>query len=406
MPFDPKQFYRKLESLLAEIDRTEGTEQLLESVMVKLVQTFGEELLIHNGRLYLSQEDGIVLIKTISSSGDDLIGLKIPFHYPPLQLLLQHKMYIYDQKTPGIDPQLEERLGGRFSVAIMLGEPERSHVLAFGLKEGWDREILEFSLSTIRNLINHRFQEVRFQSRLMEAKEIQQSLLPPPRYLFDGFDIYATSAPAEEVGGDFYDFIPVTGQNLGVAIGDASGHGLAAALQVRDVVIGLRVGIEKDFKITSVIERLNRVIHKSSLSTRFISLFFGELDESGDLFYINAGHVPPILFDDGKISALSVGGLLLGPTPEVKYRRGYIHMHPGALLLCYTDGVVERSNPEKVQFGTEHLTRLVQEHSNLSAELLVHTIMDAANCFGQKAAWDDDATVIVIKRVGQDKNTE
>ena len=177
MPFDPKQFYRKMESLLAEIDTTEDTDQLLETVMLKLVQTFGEELLIYNGRLYVGEEDGFVLIKTITENEDDLIGLKIPLTYPPMQLLLQNRTYIFDQTTPGLDSQLEERLGGVFSVAILVVGPGDPYILAFGLREGWDREILEFSLNTIRNLINHRFVEVRFQSKLMEAKEIQQSFL-------------------------------------------------------------------------------------------------------------------------------------------------------------------------------------------------------------------------------------
>lgn len=402
MPFDPKQFYRKMESLLAEIDKTEDTDQLLESVLLKLVETFGEELLIHNGRLYVGEEDGFTLAKTKTDNSSDIIGLKIPFEYPPIQLLLQHKLYIYDQSTPGVDPKLEEQLGGMFSVAILVNGPDRPYVLAFGLKDEWDREILEFSLNTIRNLINHRFTEVRFQSKLMEAKEIQQSLLPPPEYTYSGFDIYASSLPAEEVGGDFYDFIPIAGENLGIAIGDSSGHGLAAALQVRDVVIGLRVGIEKDFKIASVVERLNRVIHKSSMSTRFISLFIGELDENGDLFYINAGHVPPILLYNETISTLTVGGLPLGPAPEVSYRRGYVHLPPGAVLLCYTDGIEERLNPEKVQFGTERLTRLLRDHMDMPAESLVRTIMDEAVSFGKKAEWDDDATVIVIKRSKQE----
>lgn len=388
-----------MELLLAEIDQTENTDKLLESVLLKLVETFGEELLIHNGRLYAAEEDGFKLVKTKTDSKEDIIGLKIPFDYPPTQLLFQHKMYIFDRSTPGVDPELEEQLGGTFSVAILVNGPDRHYVLAFGLREGWDREILEFSLNTIRNLINHRFTEVRFQSKMMEAKEIQQSLLPPPQYTFGGFDIYATSNPAEEVGGDFYDFIPVPGQNLVLVIGDSSGHGLTAALQVRDVVIGLRMGIEQDFKVASVVERLNRVIHRSTMSTRFISLFMGELDENGDLFYINAGHVPPILFDKTIVSTLTVGGLPLGPAPEVSYRRGYVHIPQGAVLLCYTDGIEERVNPGKVQFGTERLIRVVQQHMELPAQGLVQAVMDEAKSFGKKKHWEDDATVIIVKRV-------
>ena len=75
------------------------------------------------------------------------------------------------------------------------------------------------------------------------------------------------------------------------------------------------------------------------MSTRFISLFMGELDENGDLFYINAGHVPPILFHEDRISTLTVGGLPLGPVQEVSYRRGYVNIPWGGILLCYTDGI-------------------------------------------------------------------
>jgi len=399
MAFDPKQFYRKMESLLADIDKTEDTNLLLELVMIKLVQTFGEELLIHDGRLYAGEEDGFVIIKTETDKGDDAIGLKVPFDYPPSQLLLKHKMYIFDQSTPGLDPNLEERLGGISSVAILLNGPDRLYVLGFGLREGWNREILEFSLNTIRNLINQRFTEVKIKTKMKEAREIQLSLLPPPQYNFPGFDSYASSIPAEEVGGDFYDFIPVAGQNLNIAIGDSSGHGLTAALQVRDVVIGLRMGIDQNFKIASVIERLNRIIHKSSMSTRFISLFMGELDESGDLFYVNAGHVPPILFHDGHVSTLTVGGLPLGPAPEVSYRRGYVHIPPGAVLFCYTDGIEERTNQKKIQFGKDRLVNVVRDRLDLPADRMVQAIMDSVKSFGRRSNWEDDATVIVVKRL-------
>ena len=83
---------------------------------------------------------------------------------------------------------------------------------------------------------------------------------------------------------------------LGLSIGDASGHGLPAALLVRDVVTGMRMGIEKELKVAHVFEKLNRVIHRSRLSSRFVSVFYGELEADGNLVYVNAGHQPPILF--------------------------------------------------------------------------------------------------------------
>ena len=96
--------------------------------------------------------------------------------------------------------------------------------------------------------------------------------------MFAGYDLAARSVAADEVGGDFYDFEDFGSDMLGVSIGDASGHGLPAALLVRDVVTGLRMGIEKELKVAHVFEKLNRVIHRSRLSSRFVSVFYGELE--------------------------------------------------------------------------------------------------------------------------------
>ncbi len=87
----------------------------------------------------------------------------------------------------------------------------------------------------------------------------------------------------ESVGGDFYDYIPITDKILGLAIADVSGHGLPAALQVRDIYMGLRMGMARDFKIVRTVERLNQIIHKSTLTSRFVSMFYGELERNGVL---------------------------------------------------------------------------------------------------------------------------
>src|SRR5437899_220434 len=130
-----------------------------------------------------------------------------------------------------------------------------------------------------------------------QARAIQLSLLPHGRPSFGECDIAAVSVPAQSVGGDLYDFIHVDRDTLGVAVADSSGHGLPAALQARDVATGLRMGVERDLKLQRVVERLNRVIHQSGLTSRFISMFFGELERNGNLSYINAGHPPPLLLD-------------------------------------------------------------------------------------------------------------
>src|SRR4029434_4486679 len=96
--------------------------------------------------------------------------------------------------------------------------------------------------------------------------------------------------PAELCVGDSRAFIPLSARRLGIAIADASGHGLPAALQVRDVYTGLRMAVERGFKIVRTVERLNRIIHESRLTTRFVSLFYGEIEDDGNMMYVNAGH--------------------------------------------------------------------------------------------------------------------
>src|SRR5207244_2120194 len=122
-----------------------------------------------------------------------------------------------------------------------------------------------------------------------------RSLLPDEPPELRGCDIACRSVAAEEVGGDFYDFMAFGEEILMVAIGDASGHGLPAALLVRDVVTGLRMGIEKDLKMGYVFGKLNRVVNRSRLSSRFVSVFFGEIEPAGDMIFVNAGHEPPLL---------------------------------------------------------------------------------------------------------------
>src|SRR5204863_805654 len=126
---------------------------------------------------------------------------------------------------------------------------------------------------------------------------IQLSLLPNGHPSFGDFDLAAKSLPAQPVGGDVFDFIHIDRDTLGIAVADSSGHGLPAALQARDVVTGLRMGVERDLKLQRMVEKLNRIIHRSGLVSRFISLIFGELEKNGNFSYINAGHPPGLLRD-------------------------------------------------------------------------------------------------------------
>jgi sigma-B regulation protein RsbU (phosphoserine phosphatase) len=240
--------------------------------------------------------------------------------------------------------------------------------------------------------------EERVRGSFAQAAEIQQSLLLDDPPDFAGYDIACRSIPADEVGGDFFDFQVLEDDTLAVAVGDASGHGLPAALLVRDVVTGLRMGIAKDLKLGPVFEKLNEVIHRSHLSSRFVSVFYGELERNGNLIFINAGHQAPLLFLEDRVQALTTGGTVIGPLPAVRFKRGFAHVDRGATLVLVTDGIIERRNAAGEFFGEERLQQLVSENRALSAEALLERVFETVGRWGGGGPWEDDATLVVVRR--------
>jgi len=286
-----------------------------------------------------------------------------------------------------------------------VGQRPHRYAMFLVLADGWQADELDFALNTIRASLDARLVDARVRGSFREAAEIQQSLLVEEPPDFAGYDLAARSVAADEVGGDFYDFEDFGSEMLGVSIGDASGHGLPAALLVRDVVTGLRMGIEKELKVAHVFEKLNRVIHRSRLSSRFVSVFYGELEADGNLVYVNAGHQPPILFfkeqrpDRPCEMELRTGGTVIGPLPEARFRRGFARVHPGEVLLMLTDGILERRDKAGEFFGIDRVRAIVRDLQQQTAQAILDRLFDAAFGWGEGRPWEDDATIVVVKRV-------
>ena len=209
------------------------------------------------------------------------------------------------------------------------------------------------------------------------------------------------SHAAEEVGGDFFDYRNVLSEEvLGIAIGDASGHGLPAALLVRDVVIGLRMGLEKDLRIASVFQRLNRVIHESTLSSKFISVFYAELEKDGTLTYVNAGHPSPLLVSLTSVERLATGGTVIGPLPEVRFKRGLAVLNPDSCMVMCTDGIIERRNGDDEFYGEHRLIETVRKNLARPVHDILTAVFKECEGFGGGRPFDDDATLVIVKRAG------
>ena len=387
--FHPKTFYRKLDSLLFRIGKGMKLGELASLVLEELVSSFGSDLGIRFGSLYRRNAGFYALVKGPVGGGDCDCPATLYLDSSALVLLKQHKSYIFTETV--VPPW------GNNSVAVFVGEDDE-YLMIFGLGSEWVRETLEFSLNTIRSTVNYSRSTSRFRADLEEADEIQRSLLPKEDPEFEGFDIAGKSMAADMVGGDLFDFQYHEEQVLGIAIGDASGHGLPAALLARDVITGLRMGVEREMKISGVIHKLNRVINSSRLSTKFISLVYGELERNGTFVYVNAGHPPPLLIKESGVERLDVGGSILGPIRESVFDRGFAFIEPGDLVIFFSDGIIERVDGDDVPFDEKMLEGFVRKHRAESSREIVDRLFDHLHRYGGRAKWRDDATVIVLKR--------
>ena len=409
-----KKLFRTVENLLAQVDHSGGSEQALIDILHLLVESDDTVSRgVVSGRLYKERENDYRLIKSIGGLGPEIAGRTVAKDYQVVRDIEQHRLWVVSPDSPGFDPSVESQFSDVDSAAILIGR-DPTYILSLGIRHHGSEDDLRVLLETLRASVGIKLREQALTSQLQQATLIQQSLLPANMPDFEGFEISAVSFPAEEVGGDVYDIQAVEEGVIGLMLADASGHGLPAALQARDVVIGLRMGQAEGEKITGTVARLNRVIHSSGLTSRFISLFYGELDSAGNLTYVNGGHCPPLLVTTKqKVFELKVSGPVLGPLPDATYGRGYLTMKPGEVLVIFSDGVTERFIPNDalndpdsedipVEFGRKNLVEVILKNISLSAEEIVQKIISAVENFGLNKPFDDDVSVMVVKRLAAD----
>jgi sigma-B regulation protein RsbU (phosphoserine phosphatase) len=390
-----KAWYRKLEKTLESIERSEDVALMLSASMASIVRDFQEDLAVVGGRLYRRQRGKYVLTDQTGKSSAPL-GYKIPLHYHPIKVLLKSGYLLMRESDPGFDQRIEDVVGAKVFAAILVGQ-EDEYCISFTLKGKIDEGRTSYALNTIRHVLNLKMREQALSDSLLEAKEIQVSLLPKTAPTMKEYDIHARSIPAEVVGGDLFDYIPISDGVLGVAIADASGHGLPAALQARDVIIGLRMGMAEDLKIVKTLEKLNRVINRSALASKFVSLFYGELEVNGNFIYSNCGHPPPLLYHRERFVELKEGGPVLGPTVGTRFLRGYVHVRPGDLLVLYTDGISEAADGGDEEFGVQRIRQVIAENLHRTAPEIVERLLKAVQDFSGRKTPLDDQTVVVIK---------
>ena len=259
----------------------------------------------------------------------------------------------------------------------------------------FNHDILVYSFFV---LLNQKIRNLTIEDSMHHTRMVQTSLLPEKFDLHPAFDIDCHTQPCELLGGDIYDLQKLTDNTIGITLADASGHGFPAALQARDVVIGLRVGIRKDHKITSVMETINSVIHQSRLTSRFVSVFYGELEDNGNLFYVNAGHLSPLSIESHYVGEIPIRNLVLGPIRNARYKMGFYQINSGAVLVLYTDGITEATDPHNREFGKVRLIEIVRKRLDLSAKEICSQVFEEVtdHCQGK---FKDDCSLVIVKRL-------
>lgn len=250
-------------------------------------------------------------------------------------------------------------------------------------------------------LLEERIEKERLEEELNIAKSIQRGLLPSPIPETEKLDIAATNISSSQVGGDYFDILETSEQNLLLAIADVTGKGIPAALLMANLQAMLHVFLPIEISLSEASGRLNDIIYGNTPSDKFITFFWGLFYPNDLVFkFVNAGHNPPIWLKKGRneLEELEEGGLILGAMPTMApYTEQSIQLTPGDLLVFYTDGVTEAMNPrETEEYGEDRLIDCIKRNRNLAATDLMNAIVEDVNAFAHNIQYDD-ITLIVIK---------
>lgn len=239
------------------------------------------------------------------------------------------------------------------------------------------------------------------QEQFRVAREIQQRLFPKAAPSLPGFDIAGGSYPAEATGGDYFDYLPMLHERLGVIVGDVTGHGVGPALLMAETRAYLRVLTGRREDIGEILTRANGVLAEDVGQERFVTLFMARLDPRTRSFaYASAGHPTGYILNAlGEIKrTLPRSGVPLGIQPHTQYLSSpEIQLASGDLVLLLTDGIEEAMSAENAFFGTDRILQVAQENRTKSAREIVEALYEAVRRFSKNTAQMDDVTAIVIK---------
>ncbi|HLO00046.1 MAG TPA: GAF domain-containing SpoIIE family protein phosphatase [Pyrinomonadaceae bacterium] len=239
----------------------------------------------------------------------------------------------------------------------------------------------------------------RLEGQLEVARQVQLELLPPKDPQLEGYDISAYNFPTEEVSGDYYDWVKIYDDQIGLVIADVSGKGVPAALLMAFLRASLRAATHIGYSPHISMAKVNYLLWESIERNQFVTAFYAILDVTNQtLTYTNAGHNPPILLkQNGDFSFMDRGSVPLGMFRDTRYHDYYLTTEPGDVLVLYTDGVTEAQNMKGEEFGRDRLASAVTTYRHLSARELITALHTEVIEWTEGLGATDDVTFFVIK---------
>ena len=239
----------------------------------------------------------------------------------------------------------------------------------------------------------------RIEAQLEIARQVQLELLPDHDPSLENFDISAYVFPTEEVSGDYYDWVKIFDDQIGIVVADAVGKGIPAALLMAFLRASLRAGVQVGYAPHIAMSKVNNLLWDSVEDHQFITGIYGILDATNRTFvYSNAGHNPPLLIKpDGEHRYVEYGDTPLGMFYDARYHQHFIRFEPGQTMVIYTDGITEAASESGEEYGTDRLAKIVHDGIELPAKKLIdHIRKDVADFTGRKFL-DDDGTLFIVK---------
>jgi sigma-B regulation protein RsbU (phosphoserine phosphatase) len=235
------------------------------------------------------------------------------------------------------------------------------------------------------------------------AREVQERLFPQKFPLISGIDYAGACRPALGVGGDYYDFLALPGGQLGIAVGDVSGKGIAAALMMASLQASLRgEATRAPANLAVLISNVNRQVFETSSSNRYATFFYAQYNPATrQLTYVNAGHNPPMLFhgSDGawQVTRLETGGTVVGLLESSPYQQASLTIAPGDIFVAFTDGISEAMNNADEEWGEDQLAETIKACDGLTPSEIIARVMQTADTFVAGAKQHDDMTLVVLR---------